>query len=219
MLMRRSRCSELAAIRVPAELQAVHAMLLSAVHMVRQAASLRQTAITSNTLKLAWDASSAAAGALLLWQRANDELASWPENATNPEHRTSTEENQRGCSSGDHSSYNPASAGAGSQNACTRSSARCCGASRRTDVVCRAGADQRPLPGSCGGRSFRTRPAVAREDVGRFSDTCRVLRPAASLVRRSARLLVGHRTRGAAASRRAKNVQRKSRRRSACEPV
>ena len=50
-------------------------MLLSAVHMGSQAASLRQTAITSNTLKLAWDASAAAAGALVLWQRAHDELA------------------------------------------------------------------------------------------------------------------------------------------------
>ena len=66
---------EFASIHVPADLQAVHAMLLSAVHMGSQAASLRQTAITSNTLKLAWDASAAAAGALLLWQRAHDELA------------------------------------------------------------------------------------------------------------------------------------------------
>ena len=66
---------ELADIRVPADLQAVHAMLLSAIHMGSQAASLRQTAIASNTLKLAWDASAAAAGALMLWQRAHDELA------------------------------------------------------------------------------------------------------------------------------------------------
>jgi len=66
---------EFAAIHVPADLQAVHGLLVSAIHMVRQAASLRQTAISSNTIKLAWDASAAAAGALMLWQRAHDELA------------------------------------------------------------------------------------------------------------------------------------------------
>ena len=65
---------EFAAVKVPAEVQAVQGLFVAAVQMARQAASLRRQAIASNTLKLAWDASSAAAGALMLWQRAEDEL-------------------------------------------------------------------------------------------------------------------------------------------------
>jgi hypothetical protein len=65
---------EFAAVRVPPELQAVQGLFIASVHMVRQAASLRREAISSNTLKLAWDASAAAAGALMLWQRAEEEL-------------------------------------------------------------------------------------------------------------------------------------------------
>ncbi len=65
---------EFAAIKAPVELQAVHGLFVAATHMVRQAVSLRRTAVRSNNLKLAWDASAAAAGALLLWDRAADEL-------------------------------------------------------------------------------------------------------------------------------------------------
>jgi hypothetical protein len=42
--------------------------------MTRQAASTRLNAVSSNDIKLAWDASAAAAGALTLGQQAVDEL-------------------------------------------------------------------------------------------------------------------------------------------------
>jgi hypothetical protein len=65
---------EFAAVAVPQDLQPVQQLFVASAHMVRQAASLRRDAISTNTLKLAWDASSAAAGAVMLWQRAEDEL-------------------------------------------------------------------------------------------------------------------------------------------------
>jgi hypothetical protein len=65
---------EFAAVAVPQDLQPVQQLFVASAHMVRQAASLRREAVSTNTLKLAWDASSAAAGALMLWQRAEDEL-------------------------------------------------------------------------------------------------------------------------------------------------
>jgi hypothetical protein len=42
--------------------------------LTRQAAALRRDAISSKNTTLAWDASSAAAGALMLAERAADEL-------------------------------------------------------------------------------------------------------------------------------------------------
>jgi hypothetical protein len=42
--------------------------------MARQAAALRRSALSSNSFKLSWDASSAAAGSLMLLARATDEL-------------------------------------------------------------------------------------------------------------------------------------------------
>ena len=167
---------EFASIHVPADLQAVHAMLLSAVQMGSQAASLRQTAITSNTLKLAWDASAAAAGALLLWQRAHDELAVMAGDATNPAAQNRHRRNPpREARPGDHPPYNPAYAGAGSQNhARGRRHAR---GRSVAGVVCRAGAVSGRSPGAAAD-ARSPRPDVAREDVRRSSDTCRVLRPA-----------------------------------------
>lgn len=65
---------ELMAVTPPAEAQAAHGLLSAALHMTRQAATLRRNAVSSNDIKLAWDASAAAAGALTLGERALDEL-------------------------------------------------------------------------------------------------------------------------------------------------
>jgi len=65
---------QLAVITPPPDLQAVHALLISTFQMAKRAASARRNAISSGDMSLAWEASSAAAGALLLMQRAGDEL-------------------------------------------------------------------------------------------------------------------------------------------------
>ena len=65
---------ELMAVTPPAEAQSVHGLLSAALHMTRQAAELRTNALSSNDMKLAWDASAAAAGAISLCERALDEL-------------------------------------------------------------------------------------------------------------------------------------------------
>jgi hypothetical protein len=65
---------QLALVKAPAELDPIHGMLTSAVQMAERAASTRQNAIRANDMKAAWDASSAAAGALLLYERAREEL-------------------------------------------------------------------------------------------------------------------------------------------------
>lgn len=62
-------------MRPPAELHTAHALLTSAFQMAGQAVSARQQAIQTTSMELAWQASSAAAGALMLFERANDELA------------------------------------------------------------------------------------------------------------------------------------------------
>ena len=66
---------ELAALTPPAELKTAHDLLMAATHMARQAATLRRTAISSNNLKVAWDAASAASGAILLADQAASEIA------------------------------------------------------------------------------------------------------------------------------------------------
>jgi hypothetical protein len=63
-----------AAITPPAELQPAHELFASAVQMGRRAASSRQNAVLSENMNLAWEASSAAAGALMLLERAGQEL-------------------------------------------------------------------------------------------------------------------------------------------------
>ena len=65
---------QLAAITPPVELQAAHELFAAAFQMARRAASGRRNAILSGDMKLAWDASSAAAGALMLLDRARTEL-------------------------------------------------------------------------------------------------------------------------------------------------
>jgi hypothetical protein len=64
----------LAAIEAPPELAPAHAMFTAAFQMANRAASTRRTAVISGNMSLAWEASSAAAGALLLLDRAGDEL-------------------------------------------------------------------------------------------------------------------------------------------------
>jgi hypothetical protein len=66
--------SELNAVSPPAELQTAHGLFAASLQMTRQAATMRRTALSSNNMKLAWDASAAAAGALMLAERAADEL-------------------------------------------------------------------------------------------------------------------------------------------------
>jgi hypothetical protein len=64
----------LAHARVPAEAIAAHDLLRSAVALAGRAADGRLKAIASGNMQDAWDASSAAAGALMLFDRASDEL-------------------------------------------------------------------------------------------------------------------------------------------------
>lgn len=64
----------LAVISPPAELDAAHGLFRAAFQMATRAASDRRNAVSSNDTKLAWDAASAAAGALMLLDRAGEEL-------------------------------------------------------------------------------------------------------------------------------------------------
>jgi hypothetical protein len=63
-----------AAQDVPAEAAAAHSLLQTAIHLASQAAETRRRAVLSKEMKPAWEASSAAAGALLLLDRATEEL-------------------------------------------------------------------------------------------------------------------------------------------------
>jgi hypothetical protein len=65
---------ELKLARPPAEAEAVHGMFVSAVQMAVRAATSRRLAIGSTDMNIAWEASSAAAGALMLFERAQEEM-------------------------------------------------------------------------------------------------------------------------------------------------
>jgi len=65
---------ELAAAMVPGEAAAAHDLLRNAMTLAGRAADGRLKAIATGNMQDAWDASSAAAGALLLFDRATDEL-------------------------------------------------------------------------------------------------------------------------------------------------
>jgi hypothetical protein len=65
---------ELMGVTPPAEARSAHGLLAAALHLTRQAATLRTNAVSSNDIRIAWDASAAAAGALTLRERALDEL-------------------------------------------------------------------------------------------------------------------------------------------------
>jgi hypothetical protein len=65
---------QLAAITPPPDLQSVHALLISTFQMAKRAAASRRNAISSGDMSLAWEASSAAAGASMMFQNAGEEL-------------------------------------------------------------------------------------------------------------------------------------------------
>jgi hypothetical protein len=64
----------LKAITAPVDLQAAHASLVSAWQMAEAAVQQRKRAINQNNMSLAWNASAAASGALMLLDHARDEL-------------------------------------------------------------------------------------------------------------------------------------------------
>jgi len=65
---------ELNRVTAPAEAQAIHSMLGNAIQTAIRAAASRRVAVTSGDMSTAWEAASAAAGALLMFERAHDEL-------------------------------------------------------------------------------------------------------------------------------------------------
>ena len=69
-----SASRELALVKPPAALEGVHGMLTSAFQMAVRAAQARARAASGNDMRVAWEASSAAAGALLLMDRAREEM-------------------------------------------------------------------------------------------------------------------------------------------------
>lgn len=81
LLRAKSRAEEaslaLERIDPPADLDPVHALFVSAVKLASSACSQRLDAIRSGEVKTAWAASSAAAGALMLLDRAQEDLTRW----------------------------------------------------------------------------------------------------------------------------------------------
>ena len=65
-----------AAVAPPDEFSAAHALLVSAVQMAATAARIRREATLAGDIGRAWDASSAAAGALMLGTRATSDIRS-----------------------------------------------------------------------------------------------------------------------------------------------
>src|SRR5205814_2486904 len=63
-----------AAIAPPDELASAHALLISAVQLAGNAAQIRREAAMAGDMTRAWDASSAAAGALMLGARARSDI-------------------------------------------------------------------------------------------------------------------------------------------------
>ena len=64
----------LATIEPPSELRDAHSLFVSAVQLADNAARIRREAAVAGNLSRAWDASSAAAGALMLADRARQEM-------------------------------------------------------------------------------------------------------------------------------------------------
>lgn len=65
---------QLSAVTVPAELEPAHALLKSSLQLAQRAARARADAVLSGQMQGAWDAASAASGALMLLDRALQEL-------------------------------------------------------------------------------------------------------------------------------------------------
>jgi hypothetical protein len=64
----------ISAINPPEELTAAHALMVSAAQMAANAVSVRREAVLANDIGRAWNASSAAAGALMLGTRAHEDI-------------------------------------------------------------------------------------------------------------------------------------------------
>jgi hypothetical protein len=64
----------MAVLAAPAEGTAAHGLLTNAIKLASRAAALRQQAVGSGEMQHAWEASSAAAGALMLFDRAAEDL-------------------------------------------------------------------------------------------------------------------------------------------------
>lgn len=65
---------ELALLKPPSEFEPAHALLSAACGLATRAASIRRKAIASGDMPAAWEASSAAAGALMMLERAAEDL-------------------------------------------------------------------------------------------------------------------------------------------------
>jgi hypothetical protein len=65
---------EIKNLRPPAEAAAVHNLFVSALQLAIRAASSRRLAINGADMNTAWEASAAAAGALLMFERAQEDL-------------------------------------------------------------------------------------------------------------------------------------------------
>jgi len=66
--------TEMSAITPPEELAAAHALMVSAAQMAANAVTVRREAALANDMSRAWNASSAAAGALMLGARAREDI-------------------------------------------------------------------------------------------------------------------------------------------------
>ena len=64
----------LGVVAVPDELKPAHALLMSAINLAETAVKTRRQATVSGELALAWDASSAAAGSMMLLTRAQEDM-------------------------------------------------------------------------------------------------------------------------------------------------
>ena len=70
----RAASRALSALKPPAEVVTGHSMLSTAISMVSRAAASRRAAVTTADMAVAWEASAAAAGALLMFEQAVDEI-------------------------------------------------------------------------------------------------------------------------------------------------
>jgi hypothetical protein len=61
-------------VAVPDELKSAHALLVSALNLADNAVRTRRSAVMSGELRSAWDASSAAAGSMTLFARAQEDM-------------------------------------------------------------------------------------------------------------------------------------------------
>jgi hypothetical protein len=64
----------LGAVSVPDELKPAHALLVSALNFAGTAVKVRRQAVVSGDLKAAWDASSAAAGSMMMFAKAQEDM-------------------------------------------------------------------------------------------------------------------------------------------------